>query len=214
MKQIESLYKVQNRDITKAGVVLADAFQHDPVWVKIFEDVDNMDYKHAFFESPVRYCLRHGKVYATSEHLEGIAAYVPGNLADMTFWRLIQSGFVGAGIKKGMKFMIEMGKYMKKIETIFKPLEVDRNANMEGRKYVYLMIVGVASEFQEQGFGGKLLKAIIEENEQARIPIYLETETKRNVRMYEKMGFKSINQIILPVIDLPQWEMVREPGKE
>ncbi len=36
--QIENLYKVQKKDIPKAGVVLADAFQHDPVWKKVLEE--------------------------------------------------------------------------------------------------------------------------------------------------------------------------------
>jgi len=81
---------------------------------------------------------------------------------------------------------------------------------MKGRVYIYLMIIGVASEFQGQGFGGKLLGALIEESEQIGTPLYLETTTETNVRMYERLGFRLLNQIILPVVNLPQWEMVRE----
>ncbi len=35
--QMEDLYKVQKKDLSKAGVVLADAFSDDPVWNKFFE---------------------------------------------------------------------------------------------------------------------------------------------------------------------------------
>jgi hypothetical protein len=35
--QTESPYKLKKKDIPKAGAVLADAFQYDPVWAKIFE---------------------------------------------------------------------------------------------------------------------------------------------------------------------------------
>ena len=52
-RQIENLYKVQKKDILKAGTILADAFQHDPVWKKVLEEA-NIDQKHTFFESPVR----------------------------------------------------------------------------------------------------------------------------------------------------------------
>jgi hypothetical protein len=62
-----------------------------------------------------------------------------------------------------------------------------------------------------QGFGGKLLGALIEESEQVGVPIYLETETEKNVRMYERLSFRLLNQITLPVLDLPMWEMAREP---
>jgi GNAT superfamily N-acetyltransferase len=62
-----------------------------------------------------------------------------------------------------------------------------------------------------QGFGGKLLRALVEESKQVGTPLYLEATTERNVRMYERLGFRLLNQIILPVINLPLWEMVREP---
>jgi ribosomal protein S18 acetylase RimI-like enzyme len=201
--QIKNLYKVQKNDILKAGVVLADAFQHDPVWKKVLEEA-NIDQKHAFFESPVRYGLKYGEVYAPSEHLEGIAAWVPSDFADMTFWRAIRSGSFSSVMKMGMRRALKM-------KSIFEPLEADRKANMKGRVYVYLMIIGVASEFQGQGFGGTLLGALIEESEQIGTPLYVETTTERNIRMYERRGFKVLNQITLPIIHLPQWGMVREP---
>jgi len=83
---------------------------------------------------------------------------------------------------------------------------------MKGKAYIYLMVLGVTTELQGQGFGGKLLRALIEEGERAEVPIYVETETERNVRMYERFGFRVLKQITLPIINLPQWEMVREPG--
>jgi ribosomal protein S18 acetylase RimI-like enzyme len=205
--QVENLYKVQKKDIPKAGAVLADAFQHDPVWKKFFKSEAKIDQKGVLFESPIRYCLKYGEVYATSEHLEGIAVWVPGDLADMTIWRLIRSG----AIISGMKAMRMCTKLAWEKGRIFEPLQADRKANMKGRSFVYLMIIGVASAFQGQGFGGKLLGALVEESEQVGVPIYVETETERNVRMYERLGFRLLNQITLPVLDLPMWEMAREP---
>jgi hypothetical protein len=93
MRQIENLYKVQKKDIPKAGAVLADAFQYDPFWIKLFEGEAKAKIDQivgAFYESSTKYCLRYGEVYATSEHLEGIVVWVSGDLADMTIWR--QSG--------------------------------------------------------------------------------------------------------------------------
>ena len=205
--QIENLYKVQKKDVPKAGAILADAFQHDPVWKQFFKDEARIDQKGAVFESPIRYCLRYGEVYATSEHLEGIAVWVPGDFTDMTIWRMIRSGAIISGMK-AMKACTELAR---KQGRIFGPLQADRKANMKGRTYIYLMVLGVASEFQGQGFGGKLLRALIEESEQAGVPIYVETETERNVGMYKRFGFRVLRQITLPIINLPQWEMVREP---
>ena len=61
---------------------------------KVFEDVARVDNKCAFFGSPVTYCLKYGEAYATSENLEGIAAWLPGDFADMSMWRMIRSGAI------------------------------------------------------------------------------------------------------------------------
>ena len=204
-RQIENLYKVRKKDIPKASVVLADAFQLDPVWTKIYEGESNFDHKFcACFETPIRYCLKYGEVYATSENLEGIAAWVPGDLADMSIWRIIRSGAMISAMKMG-------AKPAQKMKVVFEPLPANRITNMKGSSFIYLFIIGVASEFQGQGFGGKLLGALFEESENVGIPLYLETETEKNVNMYNSLGFKLLNQITLPVINLPMWEMVRKP---
>lgn len=204
-RQLDDMYQVKKKDIPKAGFVLADAFQLDPVWKKVLEGVA-IEQKRAFFEGPVRYGLKYGKVYATSENLEGIATWVSEKYADMTIRRGIRSGSMFSGIKLGMKTLMKM-------KPIFEPLEADRRANMTGRTYIYLMIIGVASNYQGQGFGGKLLQALIQESDYAGIPLYLETATERNVRMYERLGFKVLNKMVHPIIDVPQWELVRESGK-
>jgi len=163
------LYKVQRKNILKASAVLADAFQHDPLWNKIFEGESNIDLKfRACFEIPIKFCYKFGEVYATSKNLEGIAAWVPGNISHMTMWRMIRSGAIFPGMKIGAK----AGKKMK---PIFDPLEKDRKENMKGRFFIYLFIIGVATEFQGQGFAGKLLRALIDKCDKSLIPIYLET---------------------------------------
>ncbi|MBM3121489.1 MAG: GNAT family N-acetyltransferase, partial [Chloroflexi bacterium] len=91
-------------------------------------------------------------------------------------------------------------------------LEADRKANMKGKAYTYVMIVGVATALQGQGHGRKLLRALIEESQGERVPIYLETETQQNVAFYQGLGFHMIRQVHLPIVGLPMWEMAREPG--
>ena len=69
----------------------------------------------------------------------------------------------------------------------------------------------MGSQHQGRGFGGKLLRAIIAESTRNGHHLYLETETEANVRMYERFGFTVIKKLMLPGLDLPLWEMVREP---
>jgi GNAT superfamily N-acetyltransferase len=71
--------------------------------------------------------------------------------------------------------------------------------------------MGVSQEFQGKGFGGKLLRAVIEKAETERKPIYLETQKEENINFYEKHGFSVKKKIILPEpLNLPMWLMVRD----
>jgi ribosomal protein S18 acetylase RimI-like enzyme len=100
----------------------------------------------------------------------------------------------------------------RKMAPAFLPIERDRREHMRGRAFIYLQIIGVAPRHQGKGFGGRLLRAIIAESEQEGRPLYLETETEENVRLYERFGFRVIRKLILPGLELPMWEMAREPG--
>jgi ribosomal protein S18 acetylase RimI-like enzyme len=199
--KLDDLYRLQKKDARRAGEVLTDAFRHDPVWNAIFDGVDP-ERRIGAFETPVRYCLKYGEVYAPSPALEGVAAWVPGELADMTFWRMFRCGAIWSGMKMGLTAS-------RRMMPVFAPIEVDRKATMQGKSYTYLLVIGVAPQFQGQGFAGKLLRALIDKSEGAGIPIYLETETENNVRMYEHFGFEVVKKIVLPVINLPMWELTR-----
>ena len=121
-------------------------------------------------------------------------------------WRMIRSGAIFPGMRIGAK----VGK---KMAFIFGPLNHDRKENMRGVSFLYLFIIGVATEFQGQGFGGTLLRALIDNCDKSGIHIYLETEIEQNVKLYEKFGFSTIKKITLPIVNHPMWEMVREPAK-
>jgi ribosomal protein S18 acetylase RimI-like enzyme len=186
-------------------MVLADAFQHDPLWNKLCEGESDIEKRfHAIFEAAVRHCLTYGEVYASSADLEGVAAWVPGQYADVTMWRMIRSGAMGAAMRMGSRVAKKMG-------PVFKPVTEDRHEHMAGHAFFYLLVVGVATELQGKGFGRKLIDAAIEKSEREGLYLYLETETEENVRMYEHLGFTLLKTITLPVVDLPMWEMVRKP---
>ena len=117
---------------------------------------------------------------------------------------MLHSGAILSGMRLGAK----VGK---KMSLIFEPMENDRKKHMQQKDYIYLYVVGVSKEYQGNGYGGKLLRALIDMCDESRIPIYLETEIETNVRLYEKFGFKTLDQITLPVVNDPMWEMKREP---
>ncbi|MFC1983648.1 GNAT family N-acetyltransferase [Chloroflexota bacterium] len=200
------LYRVQKRDIMQAVKVLADAFQHDPLWNKVCEEESDIDKRfRAIFEVPVRYCMKYGEVYAPSEDLEGVMGLIPRKYADMNMWHLIRSGAMVAAMRMGLNIAKKMG-------PIGKRLTEDRHKHMVGCDYLYLQVLGVSTEFQGKGFGRILLGTAIEISEREGLQIYLETETEENMKMYEHFGFTLLNEITIPIVDIPMWEMVRKPG--
>jgi GNAT superfamily N-acetyltransferase len=167
------------------------------MWKEVFNDEDK---NRVLTEVMVRFCLKYGNVLSTSENLEGVMAIAPHD-KDMTALRVIRSG----------AFILSM-----KIANEAKIMKVLSNAIEEAKKslnlgpYIHLLIMGVSQEFQGKGFGGKLLRAVIEKAEIERKPIYLETQKEENVNLYEKYGFSVKKKIILPEpLNLPMWLMVR-----
>ncbi len=198
MSLISDLYKIQKKDLKKAVNVLNNAFSEESMWKEVFNDEDK---NRILTEVMVRFCLKYGNVLSTSDNFEGVMAIAPHD-KDMTTLRVVRSG----------AFFLSM-----KISKEAKKMEVLSNAVGEAKKslnlgqYIHLLIMGVSQEFQGKGFGGKLIRAVIEKAETERKPIYLETQKEENVNFYEKYGFSVKKKIILPEpLNLPMWLMFRD----
>ena len=61
----------------------------------------------------------------------------------------------------------------------------------------YLWFIGVNPEYQNEGIGSVLLSEIIEDSENKKRPIYLETSTLKNLPWYQKFGFQIYNELDL-----------------
>jgi len=202
--EIKNLHKVKKSEISKAALVLADAFKEDPLFKSIFGDAEKNKYKYILIAKfMLMYCHKYGDVYASSEKFEGIMAITQDEYSYMSFWRMIRSGsifpFLRIGFKSFMKVAGSLG-----------PIDEGRKKHMKNKSFAYLQIIGVASENQGKGHGGKLLREFIAVADEVKIPIYLETETESNVNLYEQFDFKTLEKMNLPVINQPMWAMMRE----
>jgi len=198
MSLISDLYKIQKKDLKNAVNVLTNAFSEDSMWKEVFTDEDK---NVILTEVMVRFCLKYGNVFATSDNLEGIMAIGPQD-KDMTLWRIIRSG--------AFLLSMKIANESKKMKVLSNAVEEAKNSLNLG-PHIHLLIMGVSQEFQGKGFGGKLLRAIIEKSETERIPIYLETQKEENVGLYEKYGFSVKKKVMLPEpLNLPMWLMVRD----
>ena len=197
MALFDNLYKIQKKDLKNAVKVLNDAFSEESMWKEVFNDEEK---NRVLTEVMVRFCLKFGHVLSTSENIEGVMAIAPYDKG-MTTWRIIRSGafFLSMQIAGEAKIMQVLTKA---VEEAKKSLDLGL--------YMHLLIMGVSQEFQGKGFGGQLLRAVIEKAEIEKLPIYLETQKEANVSLYEKYGFSVKKRVILPdPLNLPMWLMVR-----
>ncbi len=197
MTLFDNLYKIRKKDLQNAVNVLTDAFSEESMWKEVFK---NAQKNRALTEVMVRFCLKYGNVVSTSENMEGVMAIAPYD-KDMTTWRIIRCGafFLSMRIAREAKIMQVLTKAVE---------EAKKSLNLG--PYIHLLIMGVSQEFQGKGFGGQLLRAVIEKAEIEELPIYLETQKEANVSLYQKYGFSVKKEVILPdPLNLPMWLMIR-----
>jgi len=198
MVSLDDLYGLRVSDLQTAVDVLDDAFSDDSQWKEVFK---NEEKNRIVTEIMVRFCLKYGRVVSTSEDMEGVMALAPHN-KDMTTWRIIRCGAFFLSMR-----IAREGKMMQVLTQAVEEAKKDLDLG----PHIHLLIMGVSRAFQGRGFGGQLLRAVIEEAESQGLPIYLETQKEANVSLYERFGFAVRRQVTLPEpLNLPMWLMVRD----
>jgi GNAT superfamily N-acetyltransferase len=73
-------------------------------------------------------------------------------------------------------------------------------------------VLGIEPEFQGRGFGSALMQPVLSRCDQEGVPAYLESSKRRNVALYERHGFKVVEELPIASDGPPIWRMWREPG--
>ncbi len=198
MSSFDELYRINKQNLQDAVTVLDSAFSEDSMWKEVFDDEEK---NRILTEVMVRFCLTYGNVVSTSDKLEGVMAIAPYG-KDMNMVSIIRSGAFFLSMK--------IGNETKKFNVLSDIVE-EAKKNLHLDPYIHLLIMGVSQDYQGKGFGGTLVRALIEKSESENKPIYLETQKEDNIHFYEKYGFTVKKKIILPEpFNLPMWLMLRD----
>jgi len=201
-------YKINLDDVEKAIEVAGRAFQEDPFTKYVYPDLEERKQKLKYgFYMIYQYGIRHGVTYAISSDLEGMVIWLPPDRIYPSFWEMIKfGGFYSirhVGLKmKAMRTSIAIFSYEEKVHKRLVPYE-----------HWYLQNIAVEPEEQGRGYGGQLLKSMIDQIDDERLPIYLETNNEKNLSFYHRFGFEVIKHEIIPNTDVPLWCMLRKPIK-
>jgi len=123
---LDNLYKIKKKDLKKAANALANAFSDDPNWKEIFNDEDKFRVQ---FEIMVRFCMKYGNVFSTSDNFEGVMA-ITAHDKDMNLWRIIRSSAFFLSMK--------ISSVAKKMELIYKLIEEGKK-NLDIGPYIHLL---------------------------------------------------------------------------
>ncbi len=187
----------------RAVVVLARAFQHDPMTAYLIpNEVRRASTAPWFLGSALRYCLFYGEVYTTPD-VEGVACWLPPGETKVTIGRMLCTGGLAAPLKLRPSEFARLLALTKHLDA-----EHERNAP---DPHWYLNILGVEPLSRGRGVGRELLRPVLERADAAGQPCYLETQSEQNVGVYEKVGFRVASEGGVPGRRLRVWTMRREP---
>jgi ribosomal protein S18 acetylase RimI-like enzyme len=77
--------------------------------------------------------------------------------------------------------------------------------------HYYLLAIGVDPDHQGKGIGSAMLQPMVERLDREGAPSYLESSKDRNVPLYERFGYRVVEEVRLPKGGPPVWLMWREP---
>ncbi|GAI89566.1 unnamed protein product, partial [marine sediment metagenome] len=155
------------------------------------------------FNFAVKFGVIKGEVFATSYNFEAISIWLPSDKNEMTLSDQIRCGGISIIPKIGLKFIFKQEPVFQFVHAIH-----DQHAPFD---HLYFNALGVRPEHQKKAHGSTLMNTILNKSEKLNLPIYLETNNKRNVSLYEKFGFEVVDGSIIPQTDIWNWGMLRNP---
>jgi ribosomal protein S18 acetylase RimI-like enzyme len=194
---------VERSEIAAAGAMLSRAFYADPLWVATIPDgARRPELLAGVFAGLVK----------TTIAAKGLVDKTP-DLAGVALWHL-------PGRDLGLRAMVGSGLVLPR--SVMSLPRQDRKRMMLGLRQIgarrsvlmpephwYVAAIGVDPDSQGEGLGSVLMEHGIARADRDDKPIYLETETERNVGFYQRLGFDVVEEFRPDVLNVPMWLMAR-----
>ena len=190
-------------DLDWAADFLTKVFLDGPPITKLFSARNIEQQLHYFMHCNSALAFNVGECYATQAR-DGVALWLPPGRTSMTVVDMWNAGMLWAPLKYGLKGTAKVIGFAHHIDAMHK-----RCAPMP---HYYLFLTGVDPKQQRQGVCKALLGNTLRRIDAERMPVYLETQSARNVEIYEKLGFIVVEKRPFPVTsNIFNWGMLRQP---
>ena len=193
VSESDQAYRATVDDAQLVSEILGKAFEQDPVlrWV-----IDNPSHYQDFFaiHSKGLY-LQRGLMYVHKSQ-QGAAMWMPPEVS-------LKESFSWLTIKVLLKLLLKEGfpplRRLEQVERIFRD-------HRPQEPHYYLHAVGAITP--GKGIGSALIKAGLRHADEQHLPAYLESSNEKNVPLYERHGFETIQETRLGS-GPPVWFMYR-----
>ena len=189
-------------DIPALAALLARAFDRDPFYAFLAGEGSE---RHARMGEGWTGILRFASAGLsetyTTEDRAGVAIWLP-------------PGYGGPSMLDSARLMPAIARLAgwRRLRTVSDALDaLERHRHrLVPRPHFYLSALGVDPHRQGGGIGTLLMRPILERCDRESIPAYLETAVARNVLLYERLGFRVVEEMDLPRSDVHGWLMLRD----
>ena len=179
--------KVKKEETRKAAEILANAFAEDKGMIALFPKQETVDKQKLFnwFRATIKMQLENQQlVFAAFQHKELLGVAV-----------ISQAGFkpsIASLFKWTFSIIFSCG-----IKTVRQTILHDHFRQKQFRHSFPLILefISVSSEHRGKGVGKALLKELQNHASAREKSIWLETTKARNIKIFEKAGFKHIQTI-------------------
>ncbi len=193
-------------DVPSLAKMLALAFDDDPVflwWVR--RDERRAAALEEFFELMLRQGgIPHGEVITTPE-LDSCALWLPPGKwqARTSWWELVRS----------LPKLVRLTS-LRRLPRAFTLVQQTERSHPDTGPHFYLFFLATLPSRQGKGLGSALLKTTLSRLDREGIGAYLEASSQSNVRLYERHGFRTIQELHIPRSGPSLWCMWREPASK
>jgi ribosomal protein S18 acetylase RimI-like enzyme len=195
--------RAKTQEINTIAETLCDAFSDDPIFNWFMrDDAKRPHFQLKFFQKLVELLgFEEGEISIIADG-KGVAFWVPypGEMKPTIAKELTAlphligaSGFLR--LPRLIQLRTEMEKYKEKTP------------------HAYLRFLGVRTDFQGKGMGGKLLDACLKEIDENGFAAALETATARNLPLYRSRGFEIVSEYRPAKSGPIIWTMKRQPKR-
>ncbi len=197
--------------VSRSAMLLARAFHDYPEYLYLFPDEAKRQAKlTTLLAVMTRYCLRYGKVMASSERLEAVLMYLPPP-ARIQGGAMVKSGAFAMLFKLGIHFLPRQNRI---IDVIVKA-----RSTVIPSPHAYLFLLATDPASQKGGHATALMQRFLERLDESGNACYLETSEQENVGFYQRFGFELVDEQVVPGANLTVRALLRrgkgtEAGKE